>query len=229
MNRAFRGRQRPIKHGFAQSLGIALFRRELLGLRRSSAFETRHQNVAGRDRSPKSHFGRQFPHTETRADSYCSKHTKFHRPSYVKRWRPDWLAGVVRPELRDLSGPKSPPNYAGRSSHKETHSPILCDLELHFLCRVMPRGFSSYYGMLVVGHWRKKRIISRLASGPRGSVYDPAVLPPDRDARFRVEPTSPESIAHSRPFAQCRYNEFRPTIRRSLRPLAALSRPSIGQ
>jgi hypothetical protein len=27
--------------------------------------------------------------------------------------------------------------------------------------------------------WRKKRTISRLASGPRGSVYDPAALPPD--------------------------------------------------
>jgi hypothetical protein len=30
-----------------------------------------------------------------------------------------------------------------------------------------------------VERWRKKRTISRLASGPRGSVYDPAALPPD--------------------------------------------------
>jgi hypothetical protein len=32
----------------------------------------------------------------------------------------------------------------------------------------------------VVDCARKKRIISRLASGPRGSVYEPAALPPDQ-------------------------------------------------
>lgn len=54
--------------------------------------------------------------------------------------------------------------------------------------RVPPTLVPSDFAPLSVAHQsvlaepgccRKKRIISRLASGPRGSVYDPAALPPD--------------------------------------------------
>ena len=42
----------------------------------------------------------------------------------------------------------------------------------------------------------RKRVISRLASGPRGSVYDPTALPPDR---ARPHPCSPQCTTIVRP------------------------------
>jgi hypothetical protein len=40
-------------------------------------------------------------------------------------------------------------------------------------------AFALFTPQVRVECWRKKRTISRLASGPRGSVNDPAGLPPD--------------------------------------------------
>src|SRR5205807_2654266 len=64
--------------------------------------KTRYQKVALGDRRPERRFHRQIPHTETTPyprNAAVPRH--FERHSHVRRWRPDWLAGVAGLELRN--------------------------------------------------------------------------------------------------------------------------------
>ena len=84
--------------------------------------------------------------------------------------------------------------------------------------------------MTIVGRkWDRLTKVMRQRVGTAGKTASSRDSHRDRVARYTIlqccrrttrgrlhaEPTAPKPIAHSRPLAPCRYNEFRPTPRRS--------------
>ena len=99
--------------------------------------KTRHQNVALRDRAPKSRFGRQFPHTET-SPYVRNAATWWHFAGGPLQYalETDWLTGAAGFEPLHLEIKSAELHPASTGSRRRSGAPLIRDAQV----RVPPPG-----------------------------------------------------------------------------------------